>query len=373
MSSTNPAGGYNRTVTAFFDTRDAAVRAADQLAALGIPRDRVQIKEGGGQKASAQPVENKGFWEELKELFLPAEDRYSYAEGLSRGGYLLYAHVDDAHYNRALEVLDTEGAVNMDERESNWRASGWAGYPSQPSTAQTSTARADATAARTSQTAPRAGTAASQTTSTRATELQSGRDETIPVYEETANIGKRDVSHGRVRLRSYVVETPVKEQVNLRNERVEVERRPVDRPVAAGDAAFKDRVIEAQERVEEPVVTKETRVKEEVGLRKTAQNQTQTVTDTVRRTQVEVEDERRGAAPARAASASTSHIVDHMDVIAADGAKIGAVDHLEGDRIKLAKSASPDGQHHFIPLAWVDHVDSHVHLSKSAAETRANW
>jgi len=75
----------------------------------------------------------------------------------------------------------------------------------------------------------------------------------VPVYEEQLRVGKRDVSHGRVRIGSYVVETPVNEQVRLHSESVQVERKLVDRPVAAGDALFHDRVIEAEERAEEAV------------------------------------------------------------------------------------------------------------------------
>jgi hypothetical protein len=63
-----------------------------------------------------------------------------------------------------------------------------------------------------------------------------------------------------------------------------------------------------------------------------------------------------------------------MDVIASDGQKIGTVDYLDGPAlIKLAKSTSPDGQHHTIPLAWVHHVDTHVHLNKGTADVRAGW
>jgi uncharacterized protein (TIGR02271 family) len=89
-----------------------------------------------------------------------------------------------------------------------------------------------------------------------------------------------------------VVETPVQEQVMLRKEDVQVERRPVDRPMAAGDDAFRERTIEATETSEEAVVSKEARVTEEVVVRKTAEERTETVRDTVRRTEVEVEDER---------------------------------------------------------------------------------
>jgi hypothetical protein len=67
-------------------------------------------------------------------------------------------------------------------------------------------------------------------------------------------------------------------------------------------------------------------------------------------------------------------IKEHMDVLAADGEKVGTVDHLEGaDKIKLTKSDSPDGKHHLIPLSFVDHVDTHVHLNKPARDVRSQW
>ena len=93
-------------------------------------------------------------------------------------------------------------------------------------------------------------------------------------------------------MRSYVVETPVTEQIELHSEHVEIERHPVDRAVSSTDAAFQDRVIEAEDHAEEAVVQKNVRVKEEIGLRKVAEDRTQTVSDKVRRTEVEIEDER---------------------------------------------------------------------------------
>jgi hypothetical protein len=69
------------------------------------------------------------------------------------------------------------------------------------------------------------------------------REERIPVAEERLNVGKREVNQGRVRVRSYVVETPVQEQVNLRQEHVSVERRPVDRPVTGKENLFQERTM----------------------------------------------------------------------------------------------------------------------------------
>jgi len=66
-------------------------------------------------------------------------------------------------------------------------------------------------------------------------------------------------------------------------------------------------------------------------------------------------------------------IQPHMSVISSCGCTMGKVDHIEGNAIKLTKNDSPDGQHHFIPMGWVDHVDNHVHLRKNSEETKAGW
>jgi hypothetical protein len=56
------------------------------------------------------------------------------------------------------------------------------------------------------------------------------------------------------------------------------------------------------------------------------------------------------------------------------GEHIGTVDHVEGDRIKLTKNDSPDGFHHYIPMAWVESVDGNtVHLSKDAQDVKREW
>jgi uncharacterized protein (TIGR02271 family) len=121
-------------------------------------------------------------------------------------------------------------------------------------------------------------------------------EEVIPVAEEELNVGKREVNRGRVRIHSHVVERPVEEQVNLREEHVQVERRPVEGSLRSGatdnDDLFRERTIEMEERSEEAVVGKEARVREELVVRKDVDQKTETVSDTVRRTEVEVEDER---------------------------------------------------------------------------------
>src|SRR5207245_10247411 len=68
-------------------------------------------------------------------------------------------------------------------------------------------------------------------------------------------------------------------------------------------------------------------------------------------------------------------IKEHMEVLGSDGVHVGTVDHLEGrDQVKLTKD-DPDagGEHHCIPLAWVDHVGENVHFKQSGAAAKARW
>jgi hypothetical protein len=70
---------------------------------------------------------------------------------------------------------------------------------------------------------------------------------------------------------------------------------------------------------------------------------------------------------------SVGDIREHMDVYASCGTKVGKVDHVEGDSIKLTRSDSPDGQHHLIPTSWVAKVHDHVHLIKDHVEVQSQW
>ena len=246
-----------KTITAFFDTLAEAERAARDLAT-----------KVGGVRGEVYDAKRSG---DLSRLSIPGEDVAAYDEGIRRGGAILHAQVPDHRFDAAADVLEADGAVDIDEREAAWRKEGWTGGVSQ-ATGGASQFGASSSAATT-------GTA------------QTGGEERIPVVEERLSVGKRETEHGRVRVRSYVVETPVQEQVALREERVNIERRPVDRPSPPGTtpSASDDR---GHESAEEAVVAKEARVTEEVVVRKQSEERTETVSDTVRRTEVEVEDER---------------------------------------------------------------------------------
>lgn len=67
--------------------------------------------------------------------------------------------------------------------------------------------------------------------------------------------------------------------------------------------------------------------------------------------------------------AEASEIGADMEVRAADGSRVGIVDGVEGDRIKLTRKDSADGEHHYVELSSVERVDEHVHLAAGASAT----
>jgi len=253
-----------RTITAMFDSADAANRARERLVEVGLPSGSVQVIHQGAAGDSAGS-DGKGLWESIKDFFTGYDDeRANYEEGIRRGGHLLTARVEEQYADEVTVLLENADAIDLDRRADEWRAEGWTG--------------------------PTRATAESTGTGT----SRAGSEEAIPLVQERLRVGKREVNRGGVRVRSYVVEEPVEEQVNLREERVDVERRPVGRRVQPGaaDDLLQDRTIEMTESAEEAIVAKDAEVTEEVVVRKFEGERTEGVSDTVRRTEVDVEDTR---------------------------------------------------------------------------------
>jgi len=247
----------------------------------------------------------------LAGLGVPEEEAGHYAEGVRRGGALVTVSAPDERVDEAAMILNRHGAVDIDQRTSQYRETGYTRFDHDApayTTEQITTERAryNTPAATTASTAAAfagnttAATAttpdATVTTNTTAVtggtrEVHAGEQVAIPIVEEQIQVGKREVESGGARIHSRVVETPVEEQVQLREEHVTVERHAVDRPVTQADVTnFREGVIEVRETAEVPVVAKEARVVEEVVIGKEATQRTETVRDTVRRTDIDVDE-----------------------------------------------------------------------------------
>lgn len=257
-----------RTIVAAFDTYHEADDARRELLDNGFSGSDLHISEESATTAGERPAEGGGFLAGLRNLFLGEERDYDYYEEASRRGHALLS-VDcpsEEHVDRASDILQRHNPIDLDRRSAEWRQSGWTGQQTRTETEAETTGRRPATRTRA---------------------RGSEGEESIPVVEEKLRVGKRSEQRGGLRIFSRVTETPVSEDVTLREEKVDVERRRVDRPAGAGD--LREQSIEMTETREEPVVSKEARVVEEVILTKGVKERTETVKEKVRKTDVDIQ------------------------------------------------------------------------------------
>jgi uncharacterized protein (TIGR02271 family) len=198
----------------------------------------------------------------------------AYPEAHRRGATLLTVTVaTDEQVDVVTETLEHNGAIDIDERLATWAAEG------------------DLNGGVTSHIAGTHLGADHTQVVDRAIDTTTGTT-AIPVIEEELRVGKREINTGRVRVVSRVSERAVEETISLHEEHAHIERRPVDRPAAPGELdSFKAGSLEIQETAEEVVVEKSARVVEEVTVGKQSSDSQETVRDTVRRTDVDVQSE----------------------------------------------------------------------------------
>jgi uncharacterized protein (TIGR02271 family) len=216
----------------------------------------------------------------LIDLGIPEESAHMYAESVRRGHVLVAAQVEDNRADEATRIMQHAGLIDIEREADTWRSSGWSNFDANANDTYTNGGRTE-----------RMNTKTTDRGSDRGSNGKHLRDdETIEVVEEELHVGKRAVETGGVRVTSHVEEVPVEEQVRLREEHVEIERRPVNRPATEADLSnFREGSIEVRETSEEAVIAKDARVVEEINVRKDVDERVETVRDSVRRTDVEVE------------------------------------------------------------------------------------
>ena len=291
------------SVVGLFDNSAQAQAVSQELVSQGIAQGAIQMlaDDARGERKDADGNGHgvKGFFNRLGDMLGltdPDDTSIRYEEGVRRGGVLVVVRAADDQADRVVTVLQRHGAIDIDERAETWQKEGGA--------AATTTATATATKA-----AAAVTTAATAATVATDTVRSAGQAEVaLPVIEEELRVGKRVVQRGGVRVYTNVSERPVEEQIRLREERVSVERHPVDRPVTDADLrSFEQGSFEVTERAEEAVVSKQARIVEEVVVSKQVAERTEAIRDTLRRTDVEVESIAPGAPTFDAYSTDFQH------------------------------------------------------------------
>jgi stress response protein YsnF len=260
-------------LVAVYRTRADAERAMDDLLRFGIPAENMRLSPAAaaaGAPAQELPQErHSSFW---NWLFgdVPEEDRRWYLGNLRDTATALSILVDsESQREQVTDILESHDPINFGGE------SAWAATPVTVPGAAAPVTEPGAAAGERRVEAP---------------EPSKEGETVIPVVKEELAIGKR-AAERRYRVRSYVVETPVEEQVRLRDERIVVEHRPAGAAATSDPGALREREFEVIERHEEPVVEKRTQPVEEVVVRREADERVETVRETVRETRVDVDKE----------------------------------------------------------------------------------
>lgn len=240
------------TYICLFHEADRGRAALSELTRAGVSPDAITTIGNSGDREGDYKAGT------LEQMGVPDRDLAHLREGLERGGVLVTVVASEDSSDQIERVFHKYSADKIDE-------------------ADLGTADLGAAPATPAYVAP---------VSTTGTAMEQA---VVPVVAEELVVGKREVNRGGVRVFRRVVEQPVTETVNLHEEHVVIDRRPVNRPVSEADMATAGRTIELTETQEVPVVTKTAHVVEEVRVGLQESDRTETVEDTVRHTEIDVE------------------------------------------------------------------------------------
>jgi stress response protein YsnF len=264
-----------RTVTARFATEAEAELALSAVAAEVPLRDSAVVSSG---PAGALMLDS---------LYLTPMERATCDQQLAKGGFLLVAQV--ASESRGEAVLELLNNMHLNEEQSP---------PPAPRMASAATSEAPAPR-RPDITQPEPSPEAAAASPPAFFQAENNKpaeefaEERIPIVEEELRVGKREVVRGRSRVRTFVSEIPVQEEVELLYEETHLRRRPANRRLSDEEVEqgglLQERVIEITEMGEEAVVTKEAFVREELVVTKSVNRRVERIEETVRRTEVETE------------------------------------------------------------------------------------
>ncbi len=252
----------SHTVVGVFDTSNDAQAALQTLVKSGISRDSIDIAPQATSDKTR--TDESGDDDSISSFFsnlFGSDDRSKKYSTHARNGAIVTVHASSAQEaKRAADILDEHGAVDLDERAAGTSSGA---YGNTSDTTGQDMNRRDTTSAGT----------------------------TIPIIEEEMQVGKRTVETGGVRVRSHIVERPIEKHLRLREEHVNVERNPANRPATAQDLnSFKEGEIKLTEHAEVPVVNKEARVVEEIKIHTDVNEHDENIKGTVRKTDVELDN-----------------------------------------------------------------------------------
>lgn len=253
----------HETIVTMFSTVAQAEGAKRNLKKAGFHENDIDVISGERLRNEGHEVRHPSLWQRLFGDTVDEKQAGTYEEALAAGGVVLTLRADEEQLPRAMGILD----AHDDYPQAG--AAGLAALETPLSADEKKLNRTDAV--RTALTG------------------DESEEDILRLAEERLEVGKRLVSEGSTRVRRYTVTDRVSENVSLQEQHADIFRRPLDNAVTPEGVDWSEKTVKIEESHEQPVINKTAHVKEEVVVRKDVNERTETVSDSVRRQEVDIE------------------------------------------------------------------------------------
>uniref|UniRef100_UPI00289E6D1D YsnF/AvaK domain-containing protein n=1 Tax=Pantoea eucalypti TaxID=470933 RepID=UPI00289E6D1D len=264
-------------IVTLFDSAIQAEAAKRNLVKAGFSDRDISLISGERLQQEGQSIRHPSLWQRLFGHDVDKDEADVYTRAMDKGGVVLTIRTEEEKLARAMTILHSHDSVDV------------------PSRLQSSVNNGN-TAPGINPTAGKqfAGETNDRQVEPRRTSLTGDESEAdiLRLAEEQVEVGKRLVSEGSTRVRRYTVTDIVSEDISLHEQHADIFRRSVNEPALAGEVDWSEKTVEVAETHEQPVINKTTHVKEEVVVRTDGSDRTETINDTVRRQEVDIDHAR---------------------------------------------------------------------------------
>lgn len=265
---------HEKIVTMFSNTADAE-GAKRSLLKAGFDDNDIDVISGDRLNKEEHEARHPGLWQRLFGDTVDEEQAEVYEDALRTGGVVLTLRADEEQLPRALSIIDAHDSGNMQQY----------GEPGlRNDTDIQSSAGVPTDELYTGEVQPTGVTPVRTSLTGDETE-----EEVLRLAEERLEVGKRLVSEGSTRVRRYTVTDDVSKEVSLHEQHADIFRRPLTQHASPDDVDWSEKTVEVAETHELPVINKTVQVKEEVVVRTDQSERVETVNDSVRRQEVDID------------------------------------------------------------------------------------
>lgn len=267
-------------IVTLFDSAIQAEAAKRNLVKAGFSDRDISLISGERLQEEGHSIRHPSIWQRLFGHSVDKEQADVYTRAMDKGGVVLTIRTEEEKLARAMTILHSHDSVDVPSRMQSSVENGTTAPGINPTTAGQQFA----------------GETNDRQVEPRRTSLTGDESEAdiLRLAEEQVQVGKRLVSEGSTRVRRYTVTDTVSEDISLHEQHADIFRRSVNEPALAGEVDWSEKTVEVAETHEQPVINKTTHVKEEVVVRTDGSDRTETINDTVRRQEVDIDHARGG-------------------------------------------------------------------------------